>query len=788
MSEKVMLIDQSLEMEARVAVLNKDVLEEFDCEFSHSKSKKGNIYLAKVARIEPSLQAVFIDYGDERHGFLPLSNIHPSYYNLSETAKKQQEIASLEAKSAHTQRSSCSDLCDISISIGEDESPINEIASQPQEQLENTDSGTDDEDCSPASNSKPDIISQQYNVKDVIKRNQILLVQAIKDTRNNKGVAFTTYLSLPGRLSVLMPNTPKGKGVSKKISNQADRQTLKEMIQDLDIPKEMGLIIRTAALGKRKTEIKRDSDYLLRMWSDITEKVSKSSAPAIMHEEGDILVKALRDMYTSDISKVIVYGDEAFKKAKAFMKVMMPSHARRVVLHKKEEGDLFGNHGINHQIDKMYNPTVRLASGGSIIISQTEALVAIDVNSAKATRSKNFDTTSLKINLEAATEIAKQITFRNLSGLIVIDFIDMQNNSSCAQVETQLKKALKNDRANITFGKISQFGVLEMSRQRSTQSIAEKISSCCPNCLGSGRTPSVQFMAIRIIRETKEIAQKLDQETLHVVTSGEMAGYILNDQRAMLAEIESLYSKRIFFSSDQSFYNHVFKIQDVKYDICNSDTDNKSAKNKNDTKESKKHFDGELNKNEAREKSRKQNPDDKAASVDAKGGDEISSSLIANSHETKRESAPGSSGIEESDTPQDTKKLKGKRRRRPKQKKHEKPYTALEKSEKENETMKTDSELAALQEGRASQTPIIDKNDEPFYNHPVAVETDDLYGARELQKTDGDARFEQPKQKKIRPQRKKFRKKHVEQEQGATVTAQNYSYKGYEDQNQKGIA
>ena len=556
MSGKLMLIDQSYGLETRVAIVQGAILEDFDYEFAQNKLKKGNIYLAKVMRIEPSLQAVFLDYGEEKNGFLAFAEIHPSYYHSD---KK-----------------------------------IDPIAVEKSSELIVDEEGEVVQRKAPSS----------FKIQDVIKRHQVLLVQVVKDIRGTKGAAFTTYISLPGKYSVFMTNTTKSTGISRKITSAEDRDHLKKIIDSLEIPESKSIVVRTAGLGKRKSDIKKDYDYLLRLWSDIEKKIDVSQAPCLIYEESDLLIRALRDLYTSDITEILIQGDDAFKKAKTFMRMFMPSSVKRVSLYEKDA--LFQSFGIEDQISAIYSNCVPLPSGGSIIINPTEALVAIDVNSARSTKEKHIDETALKTNLEAALTAARQLRLRDLSGLIVIDFIDMPSHKN-ALVEHALKEALKNDRARIQLGKISQFGLLEMSRQRLRQSLIESSSSVCPSCSGKGRVLSVYALSLSCLHQLEKEARERKE---NLVAHGPPAviSYLLNEKRSILSELEKYHQIRICLKEDPLLHMEDFVLDGPIPEVCTEKKmETKAFKEK---EESKKKEDPVKKENPIKEKNSKKKEND----------------------------------------------------------------------------------------------------------------------------------------------------------------------------------
>ena len=440
------MIDGRQTEETRVVLLSGTRIEDFDYETENRKQLKGNVYLARVTRVEPSLQAAFIEYGGNRQGFLAFSEIHPDYYRIP---VEDREALTAQTDSENEQDSVSEQSENISGDTATDNSP---------EEI-----GGDDEHDSRSRSSES--VIRHYKIQEVITRKQILLVQVVKEERGNKGAALTTYLSLAGRYCVLMPNSNRGGGVSRKIINVADRKRLKSVVSDLDIPKGMAVIVRTAGLKRTKTEIKRDYAYLSKLWNEIREKTLQSEAPTLIHEEGSLVKRAIRDIYTNDIDEVLIEGEDSYKVAKSHMKMLIPSHAKRVSKYYGSE-HLFQKYGVEPQLDTIHQGEVTLKSGGYLVINQTEALVAIDVNSGKATRERNIEETALKTNLEAAEEVSRQLKLRDLSGLIVIDFIDMMNFYNRRIVEKKMKEGIRKDRARIQIGRISNFGLLEMTRQR----------------------------------------------------------------------------------------------------------------------------------------------------------------------------------------------------------------------------------------------------------------------------------------------------------------------------------
>jgi len=676
---KRMLIDATHPEETRVVVLDGNRLEEFDVETSTKQTLKGNIYLARVVRVEPSLQAAFVEFGGNRHGFLAFGEIHPDYYQIpvadrqrllamaeeeaaeeegeedEEESEDQGGAASAAAPAETPQRApeaappspldippfdapepprpheaaSAPDLPPAPEAAPEDGTESTPTTRPPSALAARIDSETvsadpdrlpaaagtgeaaagkersggeraadDDQpaagDDAPARSGAhvaevvaepavPETIGgggeggeedrprrinprflRNYKIQEVIKRRQILLVQVVKEERGTKGAALTTYLSLAGRYCVLMPNTPRGGGISRKISSAADRKRLREIMTELALPKGMGIIVRTAGANRPKAEIKRDCEYLLRLWDSIREKTLASVAPALIYEEANLIKRAIRDIYARDVEEVIVDGEEAYRAAKDFMRMLIPSHAKKVQLYRDGGVPLFARAGVEAQLDAMHSPRVELRSGASIVINQTEALVAIDVNSGRATRERNIEETALKTNLEAADEIARQLRLRDLAGLIVIDFIDMETSRNNAAVERRLKEALKNDRARIQVGRISHFGLLEMSRQRLRPSLTETAFVTCPHCGGTGLVRSTESAAVQVLRAIEDEAAKRRAGEIVVRCASAVALYLLNMKRHRLAELEAAFAMRILFAADDTLLAPAHRIERTK--------------------------------------------------------------------------------------------------------------------------------------------------------------------------------------------------------------------------------
>ena len=605
-----MLIDARHPEETRVAVLTGNRIEEFDFESAEHKQIKGNIYLAKVTRVEPSLQAAFVDFGGNRHGFLAFSEIHPDYYQipkadrdalLAEEAEAAEEEERLRAEDEEegispgeeydaeddsggalaedfaengVEEVDTSDKDDVATfeggasdddgsddDSGEDDSGDDNSAGHDQSEESEQDrgrgrrgrrrqGGKGDRGGNPKGRSRAKQVDEvrakrmelrrRYKIQDVIQRRQVLLVQVVKEERGNKGAALTSYLSLAGRYTVLMPNSSHGGGISRKISSTSDRKRLKDMVSDLKLPKSMGLIVRTAGMSRTKPEIKRDFDYLARVWDEIREKTLASVAPALIHSDSDLIKRAIRDIYNKEIEEVVVEGEEGYKSAKAFMKMLMPSHARKVKAY-SDPVPLFQRYGAEDQLKAMYDPMVQLKSGGYLIINPTEALVSIDINSGRSTKEHGIEATALHTNLEAAKEIARQLRLRDMAGLVVIDFIDMEYSNNVRKVEKAMKDALKNDRARIQVGRISSFGLMEMSRQRLRTGVLEATTRACPHCDGTGLVRTASSAGLTALRLIEHEAAKGKGTQIRLGASTEAAIYLLNEKRADLVEIEHRY-------------------------------------------------------------------------------------------------------------------------------------------------------------------------------------------------------------------------------------------------------
>jgi len=531
---KRLLIDARQTEETRVITSTNDKIDDFEYEVHSRRQLKGNIYLARVTRVEPSLQAAFIEYGGNRQGFLAFSEIHPDYYRIP-IEDRQKLIADVSAKT--------DEELDINQNINEE---IEEDFSE--EELRKVKRN----------------LYRNYKIQEVIARRQILLVQVVKEERGTKGAALTTYISIAGRYCVLMPNTPRGGGVSRKIVNIVDRKRLKKIVDDLDLATGMALIIRTAGSKRTKIEIKRDYSNSMSTWENVKKLTLESNAPTLIHEEGSLVKRAIRDLYHNDIDEVLVEGNEAYKVCKNYMKALMPSHAKKVQEYNDVKKPLFQNYNLDSQLFDIFSPKVTLNSGGYLIIDQTEALVAIDVNSGKATRERSIEDTALKTNLEAAEEFARQARLRDLSGLVVIDFIDMEEVKNRNNVEKKLKEAMRKDRARIQIGQISGFGLLELSRQRLRPSVVENSSELCSHCGGSGRIQSIEVSAVQILRSIEEEGADDNNIGVNVYAHSSVILHILNKKRDQLSEIQSRYNILIEFINDNSIIPPLKKLETVK--------------------------------------------------------------------------------------------------------------------------------------------------------------------------------------------------------------------------------
>ena len=654
-----MLIDGAHPEEVRVVITEANKILDYDVESSTKTQNKGNIYLAKVVRVEPSLQAAFVDYGGDRHGFLAFSEIHPDYYQIPiedrEALKKhvaefeqaataaKEHLAAIDGSDEidldeeydeisgnpdddgeipETTATSATPILNENTGRGEDIVflPVDKIKNnstseesetqkeftegngrnlsipekksietlRSEELVENTDKGPDPADSEVETDTLKELPEKnthrrqtnasgqfkRYKIQEVIKRNQVILVQVVKEERGNKGAALTTYISLAGRYCVLMPNVTRGNGgVSRKITNTIDRRRLRDLLKSLKVPDGMGVIMRTAGMQRNKSEIKRDFDYLMRLWEDVRSITLESSAPSLVYEEGDLVKRAIRDLYTREVEEIWVEGTGKYQSAKKLMRMMMPSHAKRVQPYKDTSMPMFHRYQVENQIEAMHNPTVQLKSGGYLVINPTEALVAIDVNSGRATRERNIEETATATNLEAATEIAYQLKLRDLAGLIVIDFIDMEDRNNQRTVERRFREAVKADRARIQVGRISIFGLLELSRQRMRPSLVENSTQPCPHCEGSGNLRSTESMSLHALRLIEEEGTRMRSEEVSITLSTRVALYLLNEKRNALDSMEAKYGFRIRVFGDDTIGPADIQLERVKSKSDKSDPD-----------------------------------------------------------------------------------------------------------------------------------------------------------------------------------------------------------------------
>jgi len=645
MSTKRMLIDAAHPEEIRVVVMDGNTLEELDVESAARRQLKGNIYLAKVTRVEPSLQAAFVDYGGNRHGFLAFSEIHPDYYQIP-IADREELLA---------EESAASENEDADDGVDEENGEDGENNGKTVETV-----GGDDID--EVETRRKFFPAKRYKIQEVIKRRQILLIQVVKEERGNKGAALTTYMSLAGRYCVLMPNTGKGGGISRKIANASDRKRLKTIISDFDIPDGMAVIVRTAGADRSKAEIKRDYEYLIKLWSGVRDHTLESTAPALIHEEASIIKRAVRDHYSKDVEEVIVEGDDAYRQAKDLMKMLVPSHAKKVQPYKDTIVPLFNHFHIEAQLETMNTPEVQLKSGGYIVINLTEALVAIDVNSGRATRGRNIEETALKTNIEAATEVARQLRLRDLAGLVVIDFIDMEVHRNQTAVERRLKEAMRKDRARIQIGRISPFGLLELSRQRLRPSITETISEVCPHCAGSGTRRSIESTALHVLRGIEEEGARQRAKEMEVFVHSQVALYLLNFKREAVADIEQKFEIKIIVLEDDNLISPDFNIN--RAGTKQGGAEARSGNEKSRSRPRPTHVDTDETsedqpKKKRRRRSRRRRRDEEETSVTAT---EEQTSKAEQSSESK--SGEASANAEASDATGDGEQEKPARRRR----------------------------------------------------------------------------------------------------------------------------
>ncbi|WP_405404780.1 Rne/Rng family ribonuclease [Paracoccus sp. Ld10] len=560
-----MLIDATHAEETRVVVVDGTKVEEFDFETANRRQIAGNIYLAKITRVEPSLQAAFVDYGGNRHGFLAFAEIHPDYYQIpaaDREALKAEERADAEAQEAEEERGRSRRKPRAEAVEQSDETTTDDAAQDATDKDDEIESVAD-EDVTEEVRAPRKPRARRYKIQEVVKVRQIMLVQVVKEERGNKGAALTTYLSLPGRYCVLMPNTARGGGISRKITNAADRKKLKDIAGELDVPKGAGLIIRTAGSERTRLEIRRDYEYLLRLWEQIRDLTFKSIAPAAIYEEGDLIKRNIRDLYSKDIDEVLVEGERGYQAARDFMQMIMPTHSDSVK-HYQDQMPLFARFQVESYLAGMFNPVVQLKSGGYIVIGITEALVAVDVNSGRATKEGSIEETALKTNLEAADEVARQLRLRDLAGLIVIDFIDMDERRNNAAVEKRIKDKLKSDRARIQIGRISGFGLMEMSRQRLRPGMLESTTQPCAHCHGTGLIRSDDSLALTILRAIEDEGTRKRSREVLVKAPVAVANFLMNAKREHVAGIEARYGLSVRVEADPALVSPDFAIEKFK--------------------------------------------------------------------------------------------------------------------------------------------------------------------------------------------------------------------------------
>jgi ribonuclease E len=562
---KTILIDASNSDQTRIAVTINDKLDDFEIESNKKNSVKGDVYLAKITRVEPSLQAAFVEFGANRNGFLPMTEIHPDYFKIPSNDKE-------EVKKLYDQ------LSESNKNLEDNEKPLSKDQDDGihEDNIENE--NLSDNKKIKIINPKKNYINffRKYKIQDVIKPRQVILVQVNKEERGLKGAALTTFLSFAGRYCVLMPNSLNNDGISRKIGDLEERKKLKQIITSVNIPEKMSVIVRTAGIGKTKKEIAKDLSFLISQWNKIRQLTIKSEAPELIYEEGSILKRTIRDMLTEDVESIFVEGKEAFDEVKKLSKNLTPGQTKKIKNHKNNEKSLFADHNIENQINDLFSLTVKLPSGGSIVINTTEALVAIDVNSGKNTTERNIENTALKTNMEAAVEIARQLRLRDLGGLVVIDFIDMDDYRNNFKVEKAIKSALYKDRARIQVGRISMFGLLELSRQRLRSSLIDKTFDKCNYCNGSGLILNSNAISDQIINVIKEkISEK---QNISVKCNTSLAETLINNKNKEITELENLYKSKITFIFDNQFSLHEPSVE-IQGKVTNIDNTNNEIKN-----------------------------------------------------------------------------------------------------------------------------------------------------------------------------------------------------------------
>lgn len=548
MTNKTIIIDAAHREETRVAVLENNILQDFDREAIAIKQIKGNIYLAKVTRVEQSLQACFVDYGSERHGFLPFSDIHPDFYQISDEERQKLK----EASNSDNKEEDNSDNHESSPKKNDDDedNAITTGSYSVEDETENYRGNIHS-------------IHRKYSIKDVIKPGQLILVQATKEERGNKGASMTTYISIAGKYCVLMGNTPNKGGVSKKVDNFRDRKLLRSILNDINPSPDRSVIIRTAGVGKKPEEIKRDCDYLNKLWDSIKESADSSKAPSFIHGEDDVIKRCIRDVYNEQVKEVIVEGKEAFDNVNNFVKLTGCNSKNNIKLY-EDRVPIFNKYRVEQQISALYEKEISLPSGGSIVIDHTEALVAIDVNSGKATKESGVEETAYHTNIEAAKEIAKQLRLRDLAGLVVIDFIDMYDQKNRRGVERTLRDELQNDRARIQLGRISTFGLLELSRQRLGASFFETITEPCKHCNGTGYVRSVEILAVSILRAIRHTCSDKQAGVIYIYTTPEVITYMMNYKKNDIISTERNYNIHIIMHQSDDVGANGFSVKKRK--------------------------------------------------------------------------------------------------------------------------------------------------------------------------------------------------------------------------------
>ena len=596
MSKKI-LIDTSIPDETRVAVTENGKLDDFEIESNKKNAVKGDVYLARITRVEPSLQAAFVDFGTSRNGFLPLTEIHPDYFKIPSADQAQVAKLSEKLKKIHEEEIDDEDKDQ------DQDAPIADINSE----IENTESNLKKNKIK--TNPKKEYYNffRKYKIQDVIKPKQVILVQINREERGFKGAALTTFLSFAGRYCVLMPNSMNSDGISRKIGDIEERKKLKAILSSVNIPEKMSVIVRTAGIGRTKKEISKDLTFLTTQWNKIREATLKSEAPKLIYEEGSILKRTIRDMLTEDVDSISVEGKDGYEKIKKLTKSLVPNKVKKIKLYKSKNKSLFSDNDIENQINELFSLTVKLESGGSIVINTTEALVAIDVNSGKYTSERNIESTALKTNIEAATEIGRQLRLRDLGGLVVIDFIDMDDYRNNFKVEKTLKTALHRDRARVQVGRISMFGLLELSRQRLRSSLIEKSFEKCPYCNGSGLILNPNSIAEQIIKVINEKMSKNEGISINVKCNSALAEILINVKKVEISELEEKYNSKINFTFNNYFSLHEPLIEshsetEVEKDLNKKTTKKKVIKKKQVNKINVKRKKGAVSKNSKKTK------------------------------------------------------------------------------------------------------------------------------------------------------------------------------------------